>query len=91
MLNIFNNNNNNNNNNNKNNNNDNNNKYYRQNLLTVAHIGDSKACIARRIDGRIQPEWLTIDHKPNMPNELQRIQNNGGSLAWLHGNKPFIR
>ena len=62
-----------------------------QNLLTVAHIGDSKACIARIIDGKIQPEWLTIDHKPNMPLELQRIQGAGGSLAWLHGNKPYIR
>ena len=62
-----------------------------QNLLTVAHIGDSKACIAKIIDGKIQPEWLTIDHKPHMPQELERIQAAGGSLAWLHGNKPYIR
>lgn len=61
------------------------------NLLTVAHIGDSKACIAKMIDGQLHPEWLTIDHKPNMPAELKRIQENGGSLAWLHGNKPYIR
>lgn len=60
-------------------------------LLTVAHIGDSKACIAKVRDGEIQPEWLTIDHKPNMPHELERIQASGGSLAWLHGNKPYIR
>ena len=62
-----------------------------QNVLTVAHIGDSKACMAKVIDGRLQPEWLTVDHKPNMPSELQRIQSSGGSLAWLHGNKPYIR
>lgn len=62
-----------------------------QNLLTVAHIGDSKACIAKIIDGKVQPEWLTVDHKPNMAAELQRIQASGGSLAWLHGNKPYIR
>lgn len=62
-----------------------------QRVLSVAHIGDSKACMAKVIDGKLQPEWLTIDHKPNMPNELQRIQASGGSLAWLHGNKPYIR
>lgn len=62
-----------------------------RNLLTVAHIGDSKACIARATDGNLHPEWLTVDHKPNMPLELQRIEASGGSLAWLHGNKPYIR
>ena len=64
-----------------------------KNLLTVAHIGDSRACIARldSVTGNVQPEWLTVDHKANMPLELQRIEANGGSLAWLHGNKPYIR
>lgn len=63
----------------------------RQNLLTVAHVGDSKACVARIINNEIHPEWLTVDHKPNMIHELKRIQQCGGSLAWLHGNKPYIR
>jgi len=62
-----------------------------KNLLTIAHIGDSKACIAKVKGDQLQPEWLTIDHKPNMPHELKRIEENGGSLAWLHGNKPYIR
>ena len=62
-----------------------------RNLLTVAHVGDSKACIARQVGDEIHPEWLTVDHKPNMPNELKRIEQCGGSLAWLHGNKPYIR
>ena len=39
----------------------------------------------------IQVEWLTVDHKPNMTHELRRIEQSGGSLAWLHGNKPYIR
>jgi len=26
-----------------------------------------------------------------MTNELRRIEQSGGSLAWLHGNKPYIR
>jgi serine/threonine protein phosphatase PrpC len=62
-----------------------------RNLLTIAHVGDSKACIAKIIGDEIHPEWLTVDHKPNMPNELKRIEQSGGSLAWLHGNKPYIR
>ena len=61
------------------------------NLLTVAHVGDSKACIARLTGDTVQPEWLTVDHKPNMPQELARIERAGGSLARLHGNKPYIR
>ena len=62
-----------------------------RNLLTIAHVGDSKACIVRESGGTLLPEWLTEDHKPNLPSELARIENNGGSLAWLHGNKPYIR
>lgn len=62
-----------------------------KNLLTVAHIGDSKACIARIHNDEVHPEWLTVDHKPDMPIELRRIQASGGSLAYLHGNKPYIR
>lgn len=63
-----------------------------KNLLTIAHVGDSKACIAKVThDGRVVPEWLTIDHKPDMPQELARIQQCGGSLVWLHGSKPYIR
>ena len=61
------------------------------NLLTVAHVGDSKACIARQVGNELLPEWLTVDHKPHMPHELKRIEQSGGSLAWLHGNKPYIR
>ena len=62
-----------------------------KNLLTLAHVGDSKACIAKVTGDEVQPEWLTVDHKPNMPHELKRIEAHGGSLAWLHGNKPYIR
>lgn len=61
------------------------------NVLTVGHIGDSKACIAKIVNGVLHTEWLTIDHKPHMPHELRRIEAAGGSLAWLHGNKPYIR
>jgi serine/threonine protein phosphatase PrpC len=61
------------------------------NVLTVAHVGDSRACIARVVGESVYPEWLTVDHKPNTPSELGRIVNCGGSLVWLHGSKPYIR
>jgi len=61
-------------------------------MLTIAHVGDSKACIAKVTrEGRLAVEWLTVDHKPNMPLELRRINESGGSLVWLHGNKAYIR
>ena len=34
-----------------------------QNLLTIAHVGDSKALIAKQVGAAVQPEWLTVDHK----------------------------
>jgi protein phosphatase PTC2/3 len=62
-------------------------------MLSVAHLGDSRACIARLPEGAesLHCEWLTVDHKPDQPLELKRIQDAGGSLVYLHGNKPFIR
>lgn len=64
------------------------------NIVTVAHLGDSKACIGKVARGRrvVEAEFLTVDHKPNMPEELARITKSGGKLAWLHnGSKPYIR
>ncbi|RYG69151.1 protein serine/threonine phosphatase 2C family protein [archaeon] len=33
----------------------------------------------------------SVDHKPHQPAELRRITSRGGSLVWLHGNKPYLR
>ena len=66
------------------------------NMLSIAHVGDSRGCVAKVYrDGNgkdtVHSEWLTVDHKPDQPTELKRIQEAGGSLVYLHGNKPFIR
>lgn len=62
------------------------------NTLSIAHVGDSKACIGRVArDGRLVSEWLTLDHKPNDPREKQRILDAGGSVVWLNGHKPYVR
>jgi len=63
--------------------------------MFVAHIGDSRAVLGRTdTEGNqlvLKGSQLTQDHKPDNPDELKRIESNGGSLTYLHGGKPFIR
>jgi len=62
------------------------------NVLTVAHVGDSRACIASlSSSGNMNCEMLTLSHKPNQPSEMHRIQQCGGSVVYLHYDKPYIR
>jgi serine/threonine protein phosphatase PrpC len=61
-------------------------------LLTCAHLGDSKIVLGRDVGGgQVVGKCLTMDHKPDQPEERKRIERAGGSLAYLHGGKPFIR
>lgn len=71
--------------------------------LYVAHLADSHAILATPApvhpnsevtDPSNQPligQYLTRPHRPDNPDELRRIQSCGGSLVYLHTNKPFIR
>ena len=54
-----------------------------QDYLTIAHVGDSKACMGKQVGEslRVNVGWLTVDHKPNQRDELQRIQQNGEAYA----------
>lgn len=52
--------------------------------LWAASVGDSTAVIARREKGKkgqFQVGALTNDHKPNRPDERERIEASGGSVA----------
>lgn len=61
-------------------------------LLVVAHLGDSKIVLGHDgPSGLLAGKYLTNDHKPDIPAERARIERCGGSLAYLHGGKPFIR
>mmetsp|Transcript_23741 Transcript_23741/g.33199 ORF Transcript_23741/g.33199 Transcript_23741/m.33199 type:complete len:388 (-) Transcript_23741:491-1654(-) len=46
--------------------------------ITTANIGDSRAILIHA-DGKIEP--LTEDHKPNNPEEMERITRAGGSVS----------
>nr|GMC61930.1 probable protein phosphatase 2C 75 [Ipomoea batatas] len=49
--------------------------------IVVANCGDSRAVLSRR--GRAVP--LSVDHKPNRPDELARIEALGGRVIYSHG------
>jgi serine/threonine protein phosphatase PrpC len=67
--------------------------FFFKNILTISHVGDSRACIARVSPdgGTLECELLTACHKANQPQELRRIKSQGGSLVYLHGDKPYLR
>ncbi|KAL8434071.1 hypothetical protein Efla_001543 [Eimeria flavescens] len=63
-------------------------------FAAVGHLGDSRVAIGvEGPDGGVEGSFLTVDHKPNMPQEQERIISSGGSVEYLHNhnNKPFIR
>ena len=60
----------------------------RGNLVSVAHLGDSRVAIGT--SGQ-SSTFVTEDHKSDTPGERQRIEAMGGSVVYLHQGKPFIR
>jgi len=50
---------------------------YVKDIITIAHVGDSRAIKAKRVPGqeRFEVDDLTIDHKPNLEKERQRIES----------------
>jgi len=47
--------------------------------IVVAHVGDSRAVMARRSGEALD---LTVDHKPNLPKEKEYIEANGGRVVF---------
>lgn len=58
-------------------------------VLYVAHVGDSRLVLARRQDGKLVGEELTVDHKPSDEVERLRIQAAGGQVKRLDGDIPY--
>lgn len=62
-------------------------------MLYVAHVGDSRVVLGKKLlQANGEYEWgavdLTIDHKPDLPEERARIEKNGGVVifdgGWNH-------
>lgn len=61
-----------------------------QRLLYVAHVGDSRVVLGKKIKQAGGGEvWkavdLTTDHKPELPEERERIEKNGGVVVFDGG------
>ena len=48
------------------------------NEIIVANAGDSRAVLAKKTSDRYNALELSIDHKPELPEERQRIEKAGG-------------
>jgi len=64
-----------------------------QGVLYVAHVGDSRVVLGKKVKspdadgGKLQWEAvdLTIDHKPDLPEERKRIEQSGGMVVFDGG------
>lgn len=61
---------------------------HRDGNLHIAHVGDSRAVVARTRGGVLKYEDLTNDHKPTCEGERRRIQAAGGQVRRLEGDIP---
>ncbi|CAK9187513.1 unnamed protein product [Ilex paraguariensis] len=61
-------------------------------LIVVANVGDSRAVLATTSDdGSLVPVQLTVDLKPNLPQETERIKQSGGRVFCPHDEPGVYR
>ncbi|XP_010921599.1 probable protein phosphatase 2C 73 [Elaeis guineensis] len=54
-------------------------------FMVIANVGDSRAVLATTLeDGSLVPLQLTVDFKPNLPQEAERITQCNGRVFCLH-------
>jgi len=65
---------------------------YHAGRMHVAHCGDSRAVLCTLIADRLSAAQVTRDHKPNLPDELARIEASGGTVCMLgpHPGQPYV-
>jgi len=66
----------------------------REGVLHMAHVGDSRAVLAKECGTELVSEDLTHDHKPTCEGEKKRIEAMGGEVRRLDGDIPhrvFLR
>lgn len=61
-------------------------------LITIANVGDSRAVLATLgEDGNLVPVQLTVDFKPNLPQEAERIALSRGRVFCSHDEPGVYR
>ncbi|KAL6990018.1 protein-serine,threonine phosphatase [Sarracenia purpurea var. burkii] len=61
-------------------------------LIVIANVGDSRAVLATiSDDGSLVPVQLTIDLKPNLPKEIERIKQSKGRISSSHDEPGVYR
>ena len=63
--------------------------YIYENKLYLAHVGDSRAVLAKQQEDLIVAVNLTTDHRPNLAKEQERITSCGGEIRRLSEESPF--
>ena len=63
--------------------------FIRNNMITIANLGDSRAVLCRIEKDTLAIE-ISIDHKPTRKEEKKRILENGGKIERLNYNGKFI-
>jgi len=56
---------------------------HHDNFIVVSHVGDSRSVLVpKSSENRAEIQELTIDHKPNLPKERERIESRGGRVVF---------
>lgn len=62
---------------------------FRGKKLLVAHVGDSRVVLAKRINDALVAVPITMDHKPTLPEEKARIEEHGGEVKRMPYDIPY--
>jgi serine/threonine protein phosphatase PrpC len=57
----------------------------KERMLYIAHVGDSRVVLGRQSNNVWQAVDLTVDHKPDLPEERARIEKAGGVVIFDGG------
>lgn len=57
--------------------------------VVFAHVGDSRGVLGSKHGTSLTPKFITEDHKPNRPDEAQRISKMNGEVRMIDNEFPY--